>query len=158
MTGVTVLEFEKSEERGFAIVEAVTFLMVFIIFTLYVIDLFSAIHTGIVNSIAARTYLFETLQHRTDIGWFRQENSNGARKELHYTLEHERFHSVTDEDNGLDNTIRAPARVLTQVNSDDIISKVQNSGLDSNKNQTTSIRIKSGYGICLDAQCPQEPQ
>ena len=154
-----VMGFEKPDERGFAIVEAVTFLMVFIIFTLYVIDLFSAIHTGIVNSIAARTYLFETLQHRADIGWLRQEDSTGAKRERHYVLEHERFHTVTDEDTPpSDKTIRAPARVLTQVNTDDIISKVQNSGLDSNKNQTTSIRIKSGYGICLDAQCPQEPQ
>ena len=38
---------KKGNEKGFAILESITFLMAFIIFTVYVIDLFTAIHTGV---------------------------------------------------------------------------------------------------------------
>lgn len=150
----------KKSEKGFAIVEAVAFLFVFIVLTLYIIDLFSAVHTGIVNSIAARTYLFETLQHRADLKWLRYKDVTGGLKDRNFSLEHERFHAVTDEDaiDPSDTEIRASMRKLTQVNPNDLIQKVNNTGLDSNKNLTTSIKIKTGYGICLDSQCPTEPQ
>ena len=151
-------KMQKSEE-GFAVVEAITFLMAFIVLTLYVIDLFTAIHTGIVGSIAARTYLFETLQHRSSLTWLRQGDSTGRRNDIKYSLEHERFHAILDEDETFDDTtIRVPARALTQVNDDQKIEDVKNNGLDSSKNKTTSIKIKSGYGICLDHLCPEEPQ
>ena len=149
----------QESEKGFAVVEAITFLMAFIVLTLYVIDLFTAIHTGIVGSIAARTYLFETLQHRSSLTWLRQGDSTGKRNDIKYSLEHERFHAILDEDETFDDTtIREPARALTQVNDDQRIEDVKNNGLDSPKNKTTSIKIKSGYGICLDYLCPEEPQ
>jgi hypothetical protein len=144
------------DEEGFAIFEALTFLMAFIIFTVYVIDLFTAIHTGIVGSIAARTYAFETFQHRTNLSALRQadETPEGDQSKYNYAAEHERFHAVTEElgpDNG---PIVPSGRLLTQVSADDKIDKVTGGGLDNSNNQTSTIRIKTGYGICLDAQCP----
>lgn len=151
----------KKNEKGFAALEAVTFLMAFIMLTVYVIDFFTAIHTGILGSIAARTYLFETLQHRSNVASFREQTQNSGDTEYNFSKRtHERFHGISDEDqpplqsgNGQDAAVPV-GRVLTQVKDEDQIENdVNNRGLDSGQNRASTIYIKSGYGICVDALC-----
>ena len=57
--------------------EGLVFMMAFVVLAIYVFDSFAAIHTGIVNSIGARTYLFETLEHRANIRFTRYINEGG---------------------------------------------------------------------------------
>jgi hypothetical protein len=142
---------KKSGEEGFAIFEAIAFLFAFVMLTVYVIDFFTAIHTGIVNSIAARTYLFETLEHRSDISLFRPENP------LDYSDRHVRFHAINDEDDDPNATtfVPVPGRILTQSNRDETIQgQVLDPRLDSGRNKATIIYVKTGYGICIDSACP----
>src|SRR5437879_5404516 len=108
----------KKSEKGFAILEAIAFLMIFVILVAYVIDFFTVIHSGIVNSIAARTYLFETFQHRSKLVWLRYDSKDKGPR-YRYTDEHERFHAVTEEfQDANDDQIRPSARTLTQVKND----------------------------------------
>ncbi len=143
-----------SNDNGFAMLESVAFLFVFVVLTVYTIDFFAAIHTGIVNSIAARTYLFETLQHRTNISLLRQglkdEQSNPDFSKVHF-----RFHVVTDEEQGptSSDSSQPAGRTLTQA-STDVQRKMTSIILDSKENKTREIYIKTGYGMCLDAYCP----
>src|SRR6187401_3386 len=85
-------------EKGFALVETLAFLFVFITLTAYVIDFFTVIHTGIVNSIAARTYLFETLQHRSYPDTLRQEldKKEAESRGVYFAKEGQRFHGIND--------------------------------------------------------------
>jgi hypothetical protein len=147
-------------ENGFAILESIVFLMAFVILVAYTIDLFSIVHTGILNSTAARTYLFETLQHRSNITTQRQENSITAGnpqydKSLDFTSQHFRFHGVNDEaqDRGDTQGAKTPGRTITQAQQTG--HNMSDPTLDSQKNQTNIVYLKNGYGICLDSGCPQ---
>jgi hypothetical protein len=144
------------DERGFALVEAVGFLIAFVILTAYTIDFFTIVHTGVVNSIAARTYLFETFQHRSDLTYLRQENQGQKNQpDTYFGNSHYRFHAVNDEDQPVDDTstINASGRMLTQV-TDEVPNQVVNGKLDNPNNKTSTVWIKTGYGICVDAYCP----
>jgi len=149
----------KKDEKGFALVETLAFLFVFITLTAYVIDFFTVIHTGILNSIAARTYLFETLQHRSNPNTLRQELTleEAKQKGVDFTADGQRFHAINDEDQ-LENDnaqISAVGRILTQVKEDNQVkpSITQSDRLDDRTSKASTIVIKSGYGICLDARC-----
>ena len=147
---------EKNSESGFALMESVVFMMAFVILAAYCIDFFSIIHTGIVNSTAARTYLFETLQHRTTISWMRQADDGGNDQKNNFTNRHFRFHATADEDqpDKDDQGTHASGRVLTLAARSGTKPSMSNPKLDSQNNQTTTINIKTGYGICLDSNCP----
>ena|ERR1700722_16276966 len=154
-------------ERGIAMFEGLVFMVAFVILTIYVFDTFTAIHTGIVNSIGARTYLFETLQHRSNIRYLRYSDEQsvngrgpGSKEDFRNPQAYDqRFHVVTDEDESIDgdNSIKNPARRLTGVKSGDQGRQMSSTGSNSSSNKTSIIYIKEGYGICLDAGCPAGP-
>jgi hypothetical protein len=157
-------QMKNKSEKGFALVETLAFLFVFITLTAYVIDFFTVIHTGIVNSIAARTYLFETLQHRNYPDTLRQElngpgndRSTAQQKRVYFAKDGQRFHGVNDEDQPVDATDKTNAvgRTLTQVNDNDQVKPSIKfpERLDDGSAKASTIVIKSGYGICLDAKC-----
>ena len=85
---------EHKNQKGFALVEALAFLFVFITLAAYTIDFFAAIHTAIVNSIAARTYLFETLQHRSYPHTLRSETDARQFPTLDFSNAGQRFQSL----------------------------------------------------------------
>jgi hypothetical protein len=77
-----------SGERGQAMFEGLVFMMAFVVLTVYVFDTFTAVHTGIVNSIAARGYLFETLQHRANIRYLRNLNEDTVGSKQDFFSDH----------------------------------------------------------------------
>src|SRR4051794_14035850 len=91
--------YSLGNKKGFALMEAMVFLVAFVVLIVYVIDFFTVIHTGIVHSIAARTYLFETLQHRNDLALLRQGPASDltTKNPLNpsFAGDHYRFHAVT---------------------------------------------------------------
>jgi hypothetical protein len=145
-------------ESGFALLGALAFLMLFVVLTAFAIDFFTIIHTGIVNSIAARTYLFETVAHRSDIAHLRFSDDDPSTPTVarnDFTAEHYRFHAVSDEDQGIDDNsaINAPGRGLTMVLNDDSTDAGDWKTPNDNRQKTPVVWIKTGYGICVDAHC-----
>ena len=140
---------EKNEE-GFAMLEVTVFLFAFAVMTAYTIDFFSIIHTGIVQNIAARTYLFETLEHRSEIAHLRYPDDDPSKATVavnDFTNAHYRFHAVNSEEQGDDTTqITASGRGLALVYADEP---------DRGTDKTSVVWLKTGYGICVDAQCPK---
>jgi hypothetical protein len=149
---------KKNSESGFALMESVVFMMAFVVLAAYTIDFFSIIHTGIVNSTAARTYLFETLQHRTNIRFMRQANEGEVQGASANDFQSKgfRFHATADEDQADtdDRGTHAPGRLLSLAGGKDVKPNMSNTNLDAQSNQTTNINIKAGYGICLNSGCP----
>jgi hypothetical protein len=149
-----------ANEEGYAIFEAVTFLTAFLVFAVYVIDLFTAVHTGIVNSIAARTYAFESFQHRSNLSWLRQEDAgnNPSSTLVNFSFEHARFHSVVEETPSQDDSnIISVGRTLTQASTDGNNNGATDQATNQKYKTTNVIKIKAGYGICLDSRCPAGP-
>ena len=58
-------------EKGMALLETLPLLVIFSMLISYTWGFFAAIHTGILLSIAARTYAFETFSNRSDLMYFR---------------------------------------------------------------------------------------
>lgn len=150
LSGAKNLERLKNED-GYAMFEGLVFLMAFVILAVYVFDSFTAIHTGIVNSIGARTYLFETLQHRANIRFSRYVNEDQYNTQNDFaTFTRVRFHAVNDEDqpSSAQGAINAVGRRFTQANGDRNMSSTSNA-----RNTTPVVYVKEGYGICIDAGC-----
>ncbi|MCC6278195.1 MAG: hypothetical protein IT289_09805 [Oligoflexia bacterium] len=129
-------------QKGFALVECLAFMIAFVTLTAYTIDFFAAVHSAILGNIHARTYLFETLRHRSDIEAFRQDNT---RDEV--VVNNARLHMINDEDQAGDDRIPAVGRVLTAVREDDQVP----SRFDGDR--VSIISIRSAYGICVNARC-----
>lgn len=148
------------EEKGFAAVEGVVFLLALVVMAVYAIDYYTAIQTGILGSIQARAYLFETLRHRPSADYLRYDRSSDVRFS-NANENYERLHMVNDEDYPPDNTNQIPAvgRVITA--SDESFRNKGQLGAPnqlgfSENNKTSTLFIKSGYGICTDSQCPED--
>lgn len=146
-------------EEGFAILEAVVFLVSFMILAAYTIDFFTAIHSGVLGNIYARTYLFETLRHRADIDQLREYSDASTPLTFANNLQgHERFHGVNDEDQPPTDMseMKVVGRSLTRV-SDQTEGNLGTGTLSAESSKPTSVMyIKSGYGICTDAQCGKD--
>jgi len=149
---------KKNKESGFALMESIVFMMAFVVLAAYAIDFFTVIHSGILGSTAARTYLFETLQHRTNVRWLRQADEGAGDSHVDFQGRHFRFHATADEDqpDTDNNGTHASGRTLTLANDDG--TSMANPQLDSQANKTAKINIKTGYGICIDSACPSDTE
>lgn len=88
----------RNDERGLATVETLPLLLVFVILLAYSFGSFGIIHTGILNSIAARTYAFETMRNRSNVTYFRDNVRPGVGLELlHFGRVGARIHGIRQE-------------------------------------------------------------
>ncbi|MEQ1875539.1 MAG: hypothetical protein ABL958_02770 [Bdellovibrionia bacterium] len=146
--------------RGFATIESVALIVVFTVLFTYALGMFSAIHTGILNSIAARTYAWETLAHRTNVNFFRDNSGRRSAREDTILVGY-RVHSVISEDrpNTPDPQFWATERYIASKAPEDLINRNANShaSLNSLKKRdrlgVNPIWIKTAYGICLTSTC-----
>jgi hypothetical protein len=142
------------DENGYAMFEGLVFMMAFVVLAIYVFDSFAAIHTGITNSIGARTYLFETLEHRANIRFNRFVDEGNYNSEFDFAaFNHQRFHTVNDEDQppSSNGAINAVGRRLTQADGE---RENMVAGSANANGKTPVIYVKEGYGICIDSACP----
>lgn len=149
-------------KKGFAVIEAVMVLFIFLILMWYSIGFFGVIHTGILHSIAARNYTFETFRHRSNLWFFRSNTTSimryhafdnrvhgtnseiviGGSNKLQYATERR----VAMFKGDIEPTGRSPtehAQAMGQVK-------------DGERNTSVSLDpvwIKVQYGICLTAGC-----
>jgi len=82
-------------EKGMATLETVPLMLIFVLLMSYTLGGFGIVHTGIMNSISARAYAFETFRNRTNVSYFR--DSPGGSGFEHYRAVGSRAHGIMHE-------------------------------------------------------------
>ncbi|UYL10444.1 hypothetical protein B9G69_007605 [Bdellovibrio sp. SKB1291214] len=157
-----------NNEDGTAMIEVLPVIFVIITFLTFSLGFFGAIHSGILNSIAARNYAFETFRHRSNLVYFRS-NGDVSTAQLAYNEMGLRIHGVNSEDSPKSGDPKwysstRPINIMILASQ----KEVDQSGSKSEHNQqvpfikdeernervgVNPIWIKSQYGICLNAAC-----
>ncbi len=155
-------------QSGLATIETIPLLAIFLILLAYSFGSFGIIHTGILNSIAARTYAFEIMRGRTNVSYFR--DMPGYPDLAHYKLRGNRIHGIRNEfrpgdvdtDSGFRSTERPlriglgaiPAdatRTTASIHNERVFTEV------SEQVQTSvgvsPAWIMTQYGMCINATC-----
>lgn len=144
-----------------ATLEALPLLIIFIVLFAYTLGAFGVIHTGILNSIAARSYAFEIFRHRTNLTYLRGNRA----VPMYYNTKQNRIHVVVSErGNNDDNSFPATERRIAMGLDTDMANRetpsVHNTAIymiqDGVQNATIEANpawIMTQYGICLDTAC-----
>jgi hypothetical protein len=155
-------------EQGMATVETIPLLVIFVILLAYSFGSFGIIHTGILNSIAARTYAFETFRGRTNVTYFRDNIRPGdAFEALHFLRKGNRVHGIKQENpgNSTDNfmSTERPLRMglgnipgdVSRTTASTHNQKIYTDVGEQVQTQVgvSPVWIMTQYGICLNATC-----
>jgi hypothetical protein len=147
--------------------EIVPVLAIFILVINFSLGFFGLIHSGILNTIAARNYAFETFRNRADLNYIRDTGSDIS---FVYSTSEMRFHTIRNETTaGVDElkfyATRRPIKFSDihevsdlrdspqQHEQDKAIAegkRASESGIDEGVNPAW---VRSAYGICLVANC-----
>jgi len=161
-------------ESGMASIEMIPVLVLFVLLINFTLGFFGVIHSGILNSIAARNYTFETFRNRANLNYLRDEASEA----IPYFKMKYRFHSIVgDHKKKAESTwvatlrdikftsIRNPANDTATVSehNNDIRGMTDESKKTSEtfKGETqedgnagmSKVWVMSTYGICLTSKC-----
>ena len=170
-------------QKGMSTIEMIPILIIFLVLINFTLGFFGLIHSGILNSIAARNYAFETFGNRTDLNYIRDTGiSNPAWVQSYYSKVGFRYHGVitegspadgtgnsdwyvteralrfTDLSTGVDNPQSLDSatrnRMVAQVSDNDKVSKVfTGQTVDEGNAGLSPVWIKTLYGICVNSQC-----
>lgn len=163
-----ILRFKKKQLRkilshqGMATIESIALLSIFVVILGYQLGLFGAIHSGILNSIAARTFAFETFRNRTNLTYYRENVV--LQKPDYYEQSQIRWHTVVKENiNPPSSLFHASARPISTVfigdqgmrvlGRQDEHNNIYNFDLKVRKIEINPIWVMVGYGMCLNANC-----
>lgn len=146
-----------------ATIETVPLLFIFVFLMSYTLGAFGIVHTGILNSIAARTYAFETFRNRTNLVYFRD---NSAAFFIQYRDTGNRTHGVLSEKRSDgQNTFLATERPIRMGIAGQPITNRNNSQVHNvnvhtiapgRRNQNIEVNpawITVQYGICMNPSC-----
>ncbi len=152
-----------NNEKGTALLESVPLIIIFVVFFAYGMGLFGVIHSGILISISARTYAFETFRNRSNTNIFRYSRNASSKKLLTYDEIGFRYHLSYDQEfTGGD--IRATSKPIVkglkrQPAGDDENTHTVNVHEDvvtGERNEAVAVHpvwLMIGYGLCINAQC-----
>ncbi len=149
----------KHSEKGIATIEATLLLSIFIVFMTYCIGTFGVIHTGILNSISARAYTFETIRNRANVIYFRDDV---VRDLSHFAKHGIRIHGVTSEKSMDDSAgnLKWDVTERTLAKGRDVAAVRTNSPSEDDlfdrraeRGTTNPVWVKTVYGVCLDYKC-----
>lgn len=145
-------------------IESIPLIAIFILLMMYALGMFGIIHSGILFSIGARAYAFETFRNRANTDLFRYFSPTSPI--LHHTEEIGwRFHYIT-EPGGLTQTqavarpivfglTREPQGNTYEVHNTQTFQRIE----PGVRNRTVGVHpawLMIGYGLCMDAQCGQD--
>ena len=156
----SVLKIYCKKQRGMATMEAMASIILYLALLSFSLGFFGVVHSGIVNSIAARTYAFDTFNNRTYLKYHRdtddQDQLNSHKKNGF------RLHTIITENNssgGVD-------FIATQRSIAFVKSHRKNEGEGKHMEMVENERdggdeiynfnpvwVKAAYGICLNARC-----
>lgn len=151
-------------ESGMALVETIPILVIFLVLFAYGFGFFGVVHTGILNSISARAYAFETFRNRANLTFFRdRQTADGF---SHFANIGVRFHTVTSEkkagdatDQGQFATTRklALGRDVADSNTPESQHNERIYSLERRNRkgglEASPAWIMVGYGICINSRC-----
>lgn len=144
-----------------ATLEVLPLILVFVLLFAYTLGSFGVIHTGIMHSISARTYAFETFRNRTNLWYFRDQ---AGRERVVYRDHGNRFHGIMPEGNreGRWQATERALRMGMPIESDGSRSDLAlhnervHTVADGKRNQTVGVSpiwITVQYGICMNVTC-----
>lgn len=152
--------------RGNAMIEVIPVLAIFILLVNFALGFFGLIHSGILNSIAARNYAFETFRNRPNLRYLR--DVPGSATEFTYTRSGIRFHVVRNEVTNNEDKFVATRRPIrfseirgvdeelgagehdTKVTTIAEGTRASDKGIEEGVNPAW---VRTAYGICLNAGC-----
>lgn len=145
-----------NNEKGMAMIESLPMLIIFLVFVGYGMGLFGVIHTGILHSIAARGYAFETIRNRNNLKIFRENNDRPETCEAMGM----RFHGIQAEP-GQQDVLTATSRPIVMGlpvpagtnNQADHNQRIFSLDPRNRSVQISPAWVMVGYGICLNARC-----
>lgn len=150
---------KNSKERGIATIEAALLLSIFVVFMTYCVGTFGIIHTGVMNSISARAYAFETFRNRANVVYFRDSSYGDFDQTAKYGV---RLHGIVSEketSNKWTPTERplAQGREIAEVKANRPQDEDKMNNLYDKKRELSGevnpVFIKTVYGICLNYEC-----
>ncbi|HEY8270165.1 MAG TPA: hypothetical protein VIG33_04705 [Pseudobdellovibrionaceae bacterium] len=149
--------------QGMAVMEIIPIMIIIVILFNFSLGFFGAIHTGILNSMAARNYAFETFRHRSNLVYLRDGVS--AEDNVSFGSQNMRIHATVSSNNKGDKThfiaTGRPIDFLAQLDtagSKDLHNKqlytiVDGVRFTGNNGGVTPIWVRPQYGICLNSKC-----
>lgn len=150
-------------EKGMAVFEMIPIIIVVILMVNFSLGFFGAIHTGIINSIAARNYTFETFRNRANLNYFK--NTDPAAIDTHYLAKGMRLHGTTTEKSTQSKDWVATSRTIdfldlerraADITGADKTTHTKVREVPEGRNATVGVNpiwIKTAYGICITAAC-----
>lgn len=159
-----MLKRSLSNQKGMAVFEMIPIIIVVVLLMNFALGFFGAIHTGILQSIAARNYALETYRHRANVAYFHPL----VAEPFTYTKDKVRYHGVvTSKKNVPTDKFVASTRPIDRfafggnrledsgATKADHSTKVQdlNETIRNENVAVNPIWIKTGYGMCLNAAC-----
>jgi hypothetical protein len=153
--------------KGNAIIEIIPILAVFVLILNFSLGFFGLIHSGILNSIAARNYAFETFRNRADLRYLRDIPGVEVNLSFTYTKSQVRFHVIKKEGSTAENKYEATRRPvkfsdvggvaeekgIVEHNKYRAIMEGQRASEAGAEEGANPAWVKTGYGMCLVATC-----
>ena len=155
-----------TNEKGMATIEMIPLILIFVFMLSYMLGAFGVIHTGIMHSISARAYAFETFRGRSNLTYFR-DNQGSAGDLLELRTQGNRTHGVINEGavaNGdpqfwaTERSLRMgwPIEPGPSRNSWDAHERLLGgvvSGRRNTQHESSPVWLMVQYGICLNVRC-----
>ncbi len=147
-------------EKGMSILEVIPLMILFFLLTSFGVGFFGVVHSGILNSIAARNYAFSTFENRADLTLLR-----GGSSDVNYQKTGFRQHGVVSEKIQNEKIWTATSRSISLLmpvqeaneNSASIhnteIPKIGEKVSDVIAEGVNPVWIKVRYGMCVTAAC-----
>lgn len=136
-----------NNQQGIAVVEMLPLLSIFVILFGLTFGLWTGIHSGALQSIAARHYAFEVINNRTHFIYHR-DTENPAGDKSYYEKDGKRFFAIIEDTTNP--RLIAEKKPLNLFGQDSL----QITGDSSaSAQQSNPIKLKTGYGICIDFEC-----
>jgi YD repeat-containing protein len=150
-------------ERGMATIETVPLMLIFVFLTCYSFGFFGIIHTGIMNSISARSHLFAAMRNRANVIYFR--DTAGTDLQFRYDKTGARTSTVlnefrpddSDERQATERPIRVGIAMPTAVGRtseahNKLLAEVKD-GVRYTNDGVNPAWITVSYGMCINTKC-----
>lgn len=157
-------------EKGMATIELIPILVIIAILINFSLGFFGVIQTGILNSIAARNYAFETFRNRTNLMYF-HDSRPGDSPSPSFKKYNSRVHGIASENRPTSGSVDSWSTLrpigfgmspdagtggdVHEPGGDDRgIFGIQE-GQRNDSILSAPVWIRPMYGICLNAKCTQ---
>ena len=154
-------------DHGMAVLEMIPIMIIVVLLLSFSFGFFGLIHTGILNSIGARNYAFETFNHRTNLS-YRRSNGEINVTEDYFYKDGYRTHAITSDKRpkgsraliatsreiafGWD--IGKPEVITNPAFHNDAVFQIKDDGTRYNTTAGSNpVWVQTSYGICLTRKC-----